>query len=307
MRCSRCQRLLSPLREGLLPPRTAQAVSSHLSQCGACREVAESERSVVETLEGLSPPPLEASLRGALVRRMIREAPESRSRVERAPLWPRLAWAVAPVLLVALVVGSLWGGLLNRQPAEVAIVNVVFGEVEHRGSANASWRPIQPGDVLPAGVQVMSRSNGMAILEMEGGSTVSLAPESTLSIVDRGRMSTDRGRVVIRSVRPLRVLTPAGDLHVPRGSGRLALDIGEEQDVSVSVTGYSVAWAPNAYEALSLDHGLVASLDPRSARVTPITWDVREWGWLHTLELARARQMIRETHPSLLPALSPER
>jgi hypothetical protein len=213
---------------------------------------------------------------------------------------------VAPVLLLALVAVGLWGDLLNRRPADVAIVNVVFGEVEHRSSPSASWRPIQPGDVLPAGVQVMSRSNGMAILEMEAGSTISLAPESNLCIADAGRMITDHGRVVIRSVRPLRVLTPAGDLHVPRGSGRLTLDIGDEQDVSVSVTGYSVAWAPEGYGALSLDHGLVASLDPRAASISPISWDVREWEWLHTLELAQARQLIRETHPSLLPALPPE-
>jgi hypothetical protein len=238
---------------------------------------------------------------------MRREAPELKSRGEGAPLWPRLAWAVAPVLLVALVTTVLWGGLLARRPADVAIVNVVFGEVEHRSSASASWRPIQPGDVLPAGVHVMSRSNGMAILEMEAGTTISLAPESTLSIVGTGRMATDRGRVVISSVRPLRVFTPAGDLRVPRGSGRLALDIDEEQDVSVSVTGYSVAWSPDGYGALNLDHGLIASLDPRAASITPISWDVREWGWLHTLELARARQLIRETHPSLLPALTPER
>jgi hypothetical protein len=142
---------------------------------------------------------------------------------------------------------------------------------------------------------------------MEAGSTISLAPESNLSITDSGWMVTDRGRVVISSVRPLSVRTPAGDLHVPRGSGRLALDIGEEQGVSVSVTGYSVAWSPVGYGEFSLDHGLVASLDPRAASITPTSWDVQEWGWLHTLELARARQLIRETHPSLLPALPSDR
>lgn len=298
MRCARCRRLLSAFRERALRPRLARAVALHLAACSACRSLAEEERALVETLAETTPPPLAPALRTRILHTIIPLA-----RTAPAPRWawsPPRALAWAPVAALLLIFVGLWFAHHRPRPKTAAVATVVVGEVEHRRDALSSWQPLRAGDRLPEGSQILSRERGMALVETLAEVTLSIAPETALAIESPNLIAAERGRVLAEAPRAVFITTPAGRLETRGSGGRLALEVADA--VSTAVSRGQVTWVAAATSAeVDLPTGQVTALDPQTASLRPAQWVASSWDWLEALHEARARDLLRETHPSLLP------
>jgi len=60
MNCRKISRLLSAYQDGELAPAQAQAIASHLHECGACRGEWDGLQELVGRLQHLPPPPADA-------------------------------------------------------------------------------------------------------------------------------------------------------------------------------------------------------------------------------------------------------
>lgn len=304
MNCSRCQRLLAPLREGTLRPRVARAAASHLAACDACRMVADAQGRVGEVLAGFSPPPLRSSLRETLLQRVAREAPVRPIR-PRADWFPRWAPAATAAALCFALTAAVWLNLRGHTDPSVAIARVVVGEVEHRVGADGQWHPLRAGDLLPERSQLMSRENGMAIVETDGGVSLSMAQQTAVSIVDAESIAWDGGRMVASASEGLRVHTPVGAIVFRRAGGSLAISSEAGDDPGVAMGPVGAVWENETSGSVILPAGSTSDLIGASGTTRPTRVHFPGWTWLQDLEQARARELLRETHPSLLPPLAP--
>jgi hypothetical protein len=280
-------------------------VERHLTKCEACREEARREGALVSVLEDRRSLPLGLALRDRVVRRMLQAVrpaePHRGSLLRRLPI----AWAPAAALVV-IVLGlwALWHWHDSRTMSGAAVVTLVVGEVEQRGPGGDNWRPVHVGDHLAEGSHILSRARGMLVFEMRSGATVSVGPDSAVSLMGRATLSAERGSLVAQTRAPLLIETPAGRVHTPNRAGQIGMVVGDVLEVAVA--GYTAMWESG--EPLPPISGRdLASLDSEATgpRLRPL--DMRLLSWLGELERQRVRQLLRETHPSLLPPVEPGR
>jgi hypothetical protein len=299
VKCARCRRLLPALSEGALRPRRAHAVADHLSECSACRNLAGEQRRLTEAMAACAPPALDPALRARVLARalpLVPEAPRPRWSWRPQGVW---AWAPATALFLVLVVGY-WLTNHRATPRTAAVASVVVGEVEQRPSEIASWQPVHVGDEIPAGAQILSHEHGMVTLETTSGTTVSIAPQSAVALQGPSEIAPERGRLMTHARPGLRIVTPAGRIVAHSEGSRIALAV--DGSVTVAVTGGEATWVSPSGD-VPLPANQVSALNPTAMSASRTSWDRASWSWLAELEQARARQLLGETHPSLLPGL----
>jgi anti-sigma-K factor RskA len=108
MRCQEIERLLPDYSVGLLKPRQAEAVASHLGYCSDCgREWKRLQgvMSLVEALGAREPPP---GLWNGVYNRITQEVPEPAPPSVWRRLWTRPAGAIGSAVAAAALAAALW-------------------------------------------------------------------------------------------------------------------------------------------------------------------------------------------------------
>jgi hypothetical protein len=307
VKCTTCRRLLAPLSEGTLSARRARRVEDHLVSCPDCREESQAAEGIAAALHDFRPTPLEPALRTALTRRVAHAARTAAKEPPRGwiPLGLRslldlrtLA-PVAATLLVGAIGLGVWQGVERRsEPAQV-VVQIVFGEVEQRGVEGESWRPVRAGDALPLGSRLLCREKGMLVFKTDAGDSVTLGPQTVAQVVESSTISVERGTTLIEPRGSVNLMTPAGSLRTRGGRGELYVAV--DNDVQMVSPNLSVAWeTPSGFVEVPAGLPMAQGLSGEGLR--PMAWDAEPWSWLEILAHMRAREVLRETHPSLLPS-----
>jgi ferric-dicitrate binding protein FerR (iron transport regulator) len=110
----------------------------------------------------------------------------------------RMLWAGAAAAAALVVAVSLRWELPIAASGELARVARVTGQVE---VANGSdWRPVE-GTGLPllAGARIRTLTGGLAAIELEGGSSLRIAPETAVMLDAPGRLYLESGTVYVDS------------------------------------------------------------------------------------------------------------
>ena len=120
MNCKHVQELL-PLYVGRdLEEKQAQLVSVHLESCAECASSADEYRETRKLLQVFSPPPVNEAVYAGIRQRVLREIerepdPPALPRLIASMFGPRLGWAVATALLIAVSALAFYF-IANRQP-----------------------------------------------------------------------------------------------------------------------------------------------------------------------------------------------
>lgn len=135
MQCQEIERLLPDYSVGLLKPRQAEAIASHLGHCLYCgREWKRLQgvMSLVATLGAREPPP---GLWNGVYNRITQEAPRPAPRSVWQRLWARPAGAIGSAVAAAALAAALWmtGSPVGFQsvPPEQADRELVVAVREH--------------------------------------------------------------------------------------------------------------------------------------------------------------------------------
>jgi hypothetical protein len=119
MNCKDVQELL-PLYVGRdLEERRAQMVTAHVRSCAACAGLADEYRETRQLLQQFAPPPVSDAVYAGIRRRVLREIgreanPRTLPNFVASLFRPRLPWAVATALLLAVSVFALYS-IANRK------------------------------------------------------------------------------------------------------------------------------------------------------------------------------------------------
>lgn len=121
-----------------------------------------------------------------------------RMRGNRGP--GRLRKAIGPVVLGALVLLAfgVGGGSGGAALGAATTVTIISGDVQVRHGANASFVSATDGEVLTAGDAVRTAGSARAILTYFEGSTVSIEPNSELTIENASSLKDGSTVVVMR-------------------------------------------------------------------------------------------------------------
>ncbi|MGH9486835.1 MAG: FecR domain-containing protein [Terriglobales bacterium] len=172
--CADFQALLPAYRAATLASARKLLLEDHLHQCVACRHA-------LHPLTSATAP-----------------AP-SPARQRHRPVW---AYAAAAVVVFAILGWAARAGLLPGQSRALATLAAAGGGVYAIGGAQV--RPIQTGYVLDSGVQLRSADVAGAILRLDDGSRLELAPRTSL-LLTRGWSGTTvhllQGKLIVRAER----------------------------------------------------------------------------------------------------------
>jgi len=124
MNCRKISRLLSAYQDGELSPAQAQAIASHLLECGACRSEWDGLQELVGRLQHLPPPPADAYFPA----RVMAALPASRAGKFR--LLPAAAYALvfAAIFLSGFLLQTSGGVQAPAQPLGAATYSAVLLE-----------------------------------------------------------------------------------------------------------------------------------------------------------------------------------
>ena len=110
----------------------------------------------------------------------------------------RLRKAIGPVVfgLLLFMAFGLGGGFGGRALAAATTVTIISGDIQVRHGATASFVSATDGEVLVAGDTVRTGGDARAVLTYFEGSTVSIEPNSELTI-DKASALTDGSTIVL--------------------------------------------------------------------------------------------------------------
>lgn len=190
-------------------------------------------------------------------------------------------WAVAAGVAVAAVGAWLASPLYLPEPAAVATVARVVGDVSVEAGAG-QWVPLSAGNVVRSGVVLRTGAGGRAALNLESGVQMRLDVGTELALNDVDEATLSRGAVYVDSgvaaggdARFI-LETPAGDVRHLGTQYSAALDdsalrVGVREG-RVEVTGQRASLIAGAGELLVIDDGRVS----RSA----LARNAPEWDWV---------------------------
>ena len=189
-------------------------------------------------------------------------------------------WAVAAGVAVAAVGAWLARPLYLPEPAAVATVARVVGEVRVE-SSRGQWKPLSVGSVVESGAVLITGAGGRAALDLESGMQLRLDVGTALALNDVDEATLSRGAIYVDSgvdADSARFVleTPAGAVRHLGTQYSAAFDGGElrvgVREGRVEVTGKRASMIAGAGELLVIDEGRVT----RSA----LARNAPEWDWV---------------------------
>ena len=151
--CALLSRWLGPYFDGELGRCRSALVQGHVERCLSCQEKLEDLkrlRAALQQYTNTNPDPPEfEELWDRVASRLPRPAEGSQHRrwlgwMREALPSPRLAWAIAALLLLLVSTGIFWPG---KEPAPVASNTVIIDSIESRHSSVMIVQPLNPGDM----------------------------------------------------------------------------------------------------------------------------------------------------------------
>lgn len=192
MTCKDYQELIEKHLDGFLQEAELDALQKHAEQCPACQEALRAVTGVQTVMrEAFTPRTASARARDAILSRLAKTPSPARSASRRlAPLFARRRVAMAAgVLIVGIIIGAgavrlRLGprmGMEVRAPVPIRLSQLEGTVlVKHRGTE--TWQEMTLSSPLYLGDLLQSLPNSKVTLKLPDGSTVALAPNSSLSL-----------------------------------------------------------------------------------------------------------------------------
>ena len=265
-----------------LPADQAKQVAAHLASCPACRAELASLQQLTTVLaedNWITPPDsARAAVQNAFRRRHGAATPQALPLATlgswlRGFFRPRWQPALALALLLIIAAAAV---ALYEPPATVyaASAAVVSGTVETKDAGEATWTTIAEGSTLQAGDLLRTAADGSLLLTFPGGSSASVAPNSTLALTALQEtprtivLDLRRGESQVHATLPgepqarFEVSTPAATITGAAADFRLTVDDSGTTFVDVESGDVTVAAAASALALGAGEEALVNAGEP---------------------------------------------
>ena len=280
MTCDDIQAELTARAHDARDPGLDEAVDAHLGTCPACAGWDETMTPVRDVFRDARRREIDPPAFGFDRLRERIDAERARSALRARHLRLTFAGAAAAALLIAVAVGAFSTG----EPAEAN------GPADLPDSANSTGANstgvdstgafagagVAYGDVDRAGGTLANAGDVPARVDLAGGTGLVLAPSTLLRPLPDGRVSLERGRLYVRTSRPLALA--CGDVEVAVLGTAFAVERAGAR-VEVHVAEGRVELRSKA-GALLLDPGTAGHADGASTPVGPRAaspWDALDW------------------------------
>jgi hypothetical protein len=187
-------------------------------------------------------PPLHEDARRRIWNSAVAGTGEAIVLERRAPRIPRLAWAGAAAVVLAIIAVLViflfnGGGPVIREPLEMASLYIESGEINVR-NAQGEERPARSGEALAEGDMILASADARGIVEFAGGSVMRLDGKSEIGLTsgEEGvEVEVIRGNTYNRVIDGESYVVSSGDVSATALGTAFVFDVAEEQGKVVSV------------------------------------------------------------------------